>query len=150
MAYNMDFKKGLYPDEKGYRDWNTADFRREMSIEGTVTKDFKYIAPSDFHKKLMKAGFLPLTHPIQFTDIKIRNDIEMSKNKMYFQPKEWNVQKLLYNYDCTYHLWYLDKKFMEKYIYALKLHIFCLETNHKVPDEKRFIKEQPKKPKDEI
>ena len=37
MAHNMDMKKGLYPDEPGYGDWNIGDFKKELSIEGTLT-----------------------------------------------------------------------------------------------------------------
>ena len=34
-----------------------------------------------------------------YTDFKIRCHIELEKNKRYFQPREWGVDKLLYNYD---------------------------------------------------
>ena len=100
MAHNMDMKKGLYPDEPGYSDWNNKDFKRELSIEGTLTKQYQYIQPSKFHQKLMKTGDLPLGADISYTDILVRNDLEMSKNKRYFQPKAWNVPKANVQLSC--------------------------------------------------
>ena len=46
-----------------------------------------------------------------YTDIKISNDIEMTNNKRYFQPKEWNLNKLLYNYNCTLAHWKVKSRF---------------------------------------
>ena len=38
MAYEMDMKKGLYPDEPGYMEFKACNFPNEMAIEGTLTK----------------------------------------------------------------------------------------------------------------
>ena len=112
MAHNMDMKKGLYPDEPGYSDWNIGDFKKELGIEGTLTKEFTYIQPSKFHQKLMKTGDLPLTgrsnDDVSYTDILVRNDYEMTKNKRYFQPKAWNVPKLMFNYHALYQLLFME------------------------------------------
>ena len=64
----------------------------------------------------------------------------MTNNKRYFQPKEWNLEKLLYNYDCLYHLWHQDKVFNSKYIRALKMHIWTLYQTFNVPEQKRLFK----------
>ena len=105
MAHNMDMKKGLYPDEPGYSDWNIGDFKKELGIEGTLTKEFTYIQPSKFHQKLMKTGDLPLTgrsnDDVSYTDILVRNDYEMSNNKRYFQPKAWKCPKANVQLSCT-------------------------------------------------
>ena len=55
-----------------------------------------------------------------YTDIKIRNDIEMTNNKRYFQPKEWNLNKLLYNYNCLWHIGHKEQKYFEKFIAYFK------------------------------
>tara|TARA_R100001377_G_C3125620_1_gene87499 strand:- start:45 stop:506 length:462 start_codon:yes stop_codon:yes gene_type:complete len=142
MAKDMDTKKGLYPDEPGYRDWNSANFSKEMEIEGTVTKQFKYITPTKFHTKLMKTGHLPLTEGVSYPDIKIRNDIEMTNHKRYFQPKAWNTEKLMYNYDALYHLWYMEQNFNTKYFelkkwetHHLKKHLKSIYFKYKVEDK---------------
>jgi len=145
MAYEMDMKKGLYPDEPGYMEFKACNFPNEMAIEGTLTKQFQYIHPQKFHKKFLAKRLCGLDGNISptYTDIKIRNDIEMTNNKRYFQPKEWNLEKLLYNYDCLYHLWHQDKVFNLKYIKYMKMHIWTLYQTYKVPEEKRFIKVRP-------
>jgi len=43
VAYEMDVRKGLYPDEEGYRGSLTGKFMKERAIEGKVTNKFNYI-----------------------------------------------------------------------------------------------------------
>lgn len=153
MAHNMDMKKGLYPDEPGYSDWNNKDFKRELSIEGTLTKQYQYIQPSKFHQKLMKTGDLPLTgrsnDDVSYTDILVRNDYEMSNNKRYFQPKAWNVQKLMFNYHALFQLFYMEKqtnqklfKLMQWHKKALLRHIKFLYFKYKVAEEDQASKRE--------
>ena len=122
MAHNMDMKKGLYPDEPGYSDWNIGDLKKELSIEGTLTKEYQYIQPSKFHQKLMKTGDLPLTADVSYTDILVRNDYEMTKNKRYFQPKAWNVPKLMFNYHALYQLLFMELQTNKKLFDLMKWH----------------------------
>jgi hypothetical protein len=149
----MDMKKGLYPDEPGYSDWNNKDFKRELSIEGTLTKQYQYIQPSKFHQKLMKTGDLPLTgrsnDDVSYTDILVRNDYEMSNNKRYFQPKAWNVQKLMFNYHALFQLLYMEKqtnqrlfKLMQWHKKALLRHIKFLYFKYKVAEEDQSSKRE--------
>ena len=153
MAHNMDMKKGLYPDEPGYSDWNIGDFKKELGIEGTLTKEFAYIQPSKFHQKLMKTGDLPLTgrsnDDVSYTDILVRNDYEMSNNKRYFQPKAWNVQKLMFNYHALFQLLYMEKqtnqrlfKLMQWHKKALLRHIKFLYFKYKVAEEDQASKRE--------
>ena len=135
----MDMNKGLYPDETGYKDWKVSKFPNEMAIEGTLTKEFKYIHPQDFHSKFLKNGLCTLNTPT-YTDIKIRNDIEMTNNKRYFQPKEWNLNKLLYNYNCLWHIGHKEQKYFEKFIAYLKAHIQHLYEDNNVNIKKRAFK----------
>tara|TARA_Y100000294_G_scaffold59694_1_gene56504 strand:- start:1407 stop:1853 length:447 start_codon:yes stop_codon:yes gene_type:complete len=139
MAHNMDMNKGLYPDEPGYNEWPISKFPTEMAIEGTLTKKFQYIHPQDFHSKFLKNGLCTISPPT-YTDIKIRNDIEMTNNKKYFQPKEWNLNKLLYNYNCIWHLTSNDLNFMKKYTKFLKMHIQDLYRDYKVNIKQRAFK----------
>ena len=122
MAHNMDMKKGLYPDEPGYSDWNTGDLKKELGIEGTLTKQYQYIQPSKFHQKLMKTGHLPLTDDVSYTDILVRNDYEMSNNQRYFQPKIWNTAKLMFNYHALYQLYYMELETNKKLFKLMKWH----------------------------
>jgi len=147
MAHNMDMKKGLYPDEPGYSDWNNKDFKRELSIEGTLTKQYQYIKPSVFHQKLMKTGDLPLGTDISYTDILVRNDLEMSKNKRYFQPKAWNVPKLMFNYHALYQLLFMELQtskqlfdLMKWHKTVLLKHIKFLYFKYKVAEEDQSSK----------
>jgi len=153
MAHDMDMKKGLYPDEPGYSDWNIGDFKKELSIEGTLTKEFTYIQPTKFHQKLMKTGDLPLTgrsnDDVSYVDIKIRNDYEMSNNKRYFQPKAWNVPKLMFNYDALFQLFYMEKqtnqklfKLMQWHKKVLLKHIKFLYFKYKVAKEDQSSKRE--------
>ena len=149
MAHNMDMKKGLYPDEPGYSDWNNKDFKRELSIEGTLTKQYQYIQPSKFHQKLMKTGDLPLGADISYTDILVRNDLEMSRNQRYFQPKIWNVPKLMFNYHALYQLYYMELdtnkklfKLMKWHKKALLKHIKFLYFKYKVAEEDQSSKRE--------
>ena len=149
MAHNMDMKKGLYPDEPGYSDWNNKDFKRELSIEGTLTKQYQYIQPSKFHQKLMKTGDLPLGADISYTDILVRNDLEMSRNQRYFQPKIWNVPKLMFNYHALYQLYYMELdtnkklfKLMKWHKKALLKHIKFLYFKYKVAEEDQTLKRE--------
>ena len=140
MAYNMDMNKGLYPGEPGYNEFVPAKFPTEMAIEGTLTKKFHYIHPQDFHDKFLKKLKGEMIIPPTYTDIKVRNDIEMTNNKKYFQPKEWNLNKLLYNYDCLWHLTSNDLKFMKKYANFLKMHIQDLYREYNVNIKRRAFK----------
>ena len=148
MAHNMDMKKGLYPDEPGYSDWNIGDFKKELSIEGALTKQYQYIEPSKFHQKLMKTGDLPLTgrsnDDVSYTDILIRNDYEMTNHQRYFQPKAWNVPKLMFNYHALYQLYYMELdtnkklfKLMQWHKKVLLKHIKFLYFKYKVAEEDR-------------
>ena len=118
----MDMKKGLYPDEPGYSDWNIGDLKKELGIEGTLTKQYQYIQPSKFHQKLMKTGHLPLTDDVSYTDILVRNDYEMSNNQRYFQPKIWNTAKLMFNYHALYQLYYMELETNKKLFKLMKWH----------------------------
>mgnify|MGYP003139978335 FL=1 len=142
MAYNMDVRKGLYPDEEGYLGTLTGKFMKERAIEGKVTNKFNYIHPQKFHTKLMKTGALRIMrsdHPT-YTDIKIRNDIEMTENKppKYFQPKEWNTEKLMFNYDALWHLSARDFKIYEQLVELLKLELKRLYNEYNVPKDKQL------------
>ena len=139
MAYNWDKNKGLYPDEEGYRE-TRGKFLRERAIEGKATTKFNYIHPQDFHSKLMKSRALRImrdSHPT-YTDIKIRNDIEMTENKKYFQPKEWNTEKLMFNYDALWHLSARDFKIYEQLVELLKLELKRLYNEYNVPKDKQL------------
>ncbi len=131
----MDVRKGLYPDEEGYRE-TRGKFLRERAIEGKATTKFNYIHPQTFHDKLMKSRALIImrdSHPT-YTDIKIRNDIEMTENKKYFQPKEWNTEKLMFNYDALWHLTDIDKRYYETLIKLLKMGLRRVYFDYKVPE----------------
>ena len=139
----MDVRKGLYPDEEGYLGTLTGKFMKERAIEGKVTNKFNYIHPQKFHTKLMKTGALRIMrsdHPT-YTDIKIRNDIEMTENNppKYFQPKEWNTEKLMFNYDALWHLTANDLKFYQNFCKLLKLELKKLYFQYKVPKDKWVI-----------
>ena len=135
----MSFNKGLYPDEPGYAEYN--GFERETKIPGVTSKVFNIIHPQKFHKKLLENRSLNISRnngSYTYTDLKVRNDIEMTKNKKYFQPKTWNIEKLLYNYDCIFHLWNNSSESESRYIKLLKTHIknlyewYNVKPNHKV------------------
>ena len=82
MAHNMDFNKGLYPGEPGYNEW--TGFEKEMKIPGRATKNFDFITPNKFHKKLLDNGTLVISRKegnYTYTDCKIRNEIEMTNLK---------------------------------------------------------------------
>ena len=149
MAHNMDMKKGLYPDEPGYSDWNTENLKRELSIEGTLTKQYQYIKPAKFHQKLMKSGDLPLGAEISYTDILVRNDYEMSNHKRYFQPKAWNVPKLMFNYHALYQLLFMELQtnkqlfdLMKWHKTVLLKHIKFLYFKYKVAEEDQSSKRE--------
>ena len=134
----MDVRKGLYPDEEGYLGTLTGKFMKERAIEGKVNNKFNYIHPQTFHNKLMKTGALIIMrsdHPT-YTDIKIRNDIEMTENKppKYFQPKQWNTEKLMFNYDALWHLTDIDKRYYETLIKLLKMGLRRVYFDYKVPE----------------
>jgi hypothetical protein len=150
MAHNMDMKKGLYPDEPGYSDWNIGDFKKELGIEGTLTKEFNYIQPSKFHQKLMKTGDLPLGADISYTDILVRNDLEMSKNKRYFQPKAWNVPKLMFNYHALYQLLFMELQTNKKLFDLMKWHKTVLLKHIKFLYFKYKVAEEDQSSKREI
>ena len=77
-----------------------------------------------------------------YTDIKIRNDIEMTENKpaKYFQPKEWNIEKLLFNYDALYHLTGMDIRWYQKYCKMLKMTLRNTYLKYGVPKDEWAIK----------
>ena len=136
----MSYKKGLYPDEPGYKEFN--GFERELKIPGVTTKVFNVIHPQKFHKKFLENRSLNISRTggsYTYTDLKVRNDIEMTKNKKYFQPKNWNIEKLLYNYDCLFHLWNNASDNESNYIKLLKTHIKDLYFWYKVKPKHRAI-----------
>ena len=143
MAHNMDVTKGLYPDEEGYKGTFTG-FQRERAIEGKVTTKFSYIHPQKFHTKLMKSGDIRIMRSDKptYTDIKIRNDIEMTENKpaKYFQPKEWNIEKLLFNYDALYHLTAMDLRYYQKFVKMLKIALRNTYLKCGIPKDEWVIK----------
>ena len=48
----------------------------------------------------------------------------MIENKKYFQPKkEWNIEKLMFNYDALWHLSARDFKIYEQLVELLKLEL---------------------------
>ena len=141
MAYNMSLHKGLYPDEPGYREF--TGFERETNIPGKTTNLFEVIDPNRFHKKLLENRILNISREkgaYTYTDLKIRNDIEMTKNQKYFQPKKWNVEKLLYNYDCLFHLWTNARETDNKLIKLLRDHIKNLYRLYNVDPRHRVTK----------
>ena len=77
------------------------------------------------------------SHPT-YTDIKVRNDIEMTENKKYFQPKEWNTEKLMFNYDALWHLSARDFKIYEQLVELLKLELKRLYNEYNVPKDKQL------------
>ena len=139
MAYNMDMSKDLYPGEPGYIDFPLNKFPNEMACEGTFTEKFKYIHSTVFHSKFLKNHLCTLDTPT-YTDIRNRNHIEMTKNKRYFQPKEWNLNKLLFNYDCLWHLSANDIKYMNTLTKFLKMHIQDLYREYNVNIKQRQFK----------
>ena len=58
-----------------------------------------------------------------YTDFKIRCNAELEQNKKYFQPKEWTIDKLLYNYDLLFHFKQQDNKLNDDLVGLLKDHI---------------------------
>ena len=62
--------------------------------------------------------------------------IEMTENKppKYFQPKEWNTEKLMFNYDALWHLTSIDKKYYETLIKLLKMGLRRVYFDYKVPE----------------
>jgi hypothetical protein len=140
MAHNMDFKKGIYPGDPGYKEW--TGFEREKGIPGRTTKSFDVIHPNKFHKKLLENGSLRINRTggdYTYTDCKIRNDIEMTKFKKYFQPKKWNIEKLLYNYDCIFHIWNNAQNTDNNLIKLYKKHITDLYRWYEVNSKHRVF-----------
>ena len=101
----------------------------------------------------MKTGDLPLTgrsnDDVSYTDILVRNDYEMSNNKRYFQPKAWNVQKLMFNYHALFQLLYIEKqtnqrlfKLMQWHKKALLRHIKFLYFKYKVAEDDQASKRE--------
>jgi len=99
--------KGL--DQDGYPQMNARGneaVQQELydgvkDIPGVLKKTLEFPTPSDFHVKFMKNG---LTHTgrknsYTYPDIKIRDDLEMLKGKKHFNPKDWNMEKILFYYD---------------------------------------------------
>ena len=140
MAHNMDFNKGLYPGEPGYNEW--TGFENEMKIPGRATKNFDFITPNKFHKKLLDNGTLVISRKegnYTYTDCKIRNEIEMTKFKKWFQPKKWNIEKLMYNYDCIFHIWNNSQKTDNQLLKLYKRHITDLYRWYEVKSKHRVF-----------
>jgi|TARA_R110002012_G_scaffold273636_1_gene459673 hypothetical protein len=138
MAYNYDISKGKYPDEKGYHEW--TGFEPECKIKGSTPDKYIPIQPLKFQKKLLDMLKLDMRSGHCYTDFKIRCHIELEKNKRYFQPKEWGVDKLLYNYDLLFHSVNNSAILYETLIEALHDHIkglyedYNVEPRHKLPN----------------
>jgi len=129
MTYNFE-KKGIYPGEPGYREW--TGFEVQMKIPGTTTTKYNPIHPLKFHEKLLKKRLLKLKRGETYTDFKIRCEAELDKNKKFFQPKEWSVEKLLYNYDLLFQLGFKLADIDKEYLEALKDHIKFLYNTYRV------------------
>ena len=75
-----------------------------------------------------------------YTDFKTRCNAELDRNKKFFQPKEWSVEKLLYNYDLLFHSVNNSAILYETLIEALHDHIkglyedYNVEPRHKLPN----------------
>ena len=83
MVHNYDINKGIYPGEEGYQEW--TGWEKQMSIPGSTSKSPKIIHPLTFHSKLLKLHALNFKPNLCYTDFKIRCNIELSKNKKWFQ-----------------------------------------------------------------
>ena len=136
MAYNMSFKKGKYPGEPGYAEW--TGFEKEMKIPGTLSEKYKPIEPNTFLKKLISNKTLSIKPGQCFSDYSIRNQIEMEKNKKYFQPKKWCANKLLYNYYMLYHAVNNKLEEQDSLNKLIKKHLDWLYSRYKVVDNHRI------------
>jgi len=130
MVHNYDINKGIYPGEEGYQEW--TGWEKQMSIPGSTSKSPKLIHPLTFHSKLLKLHALNFKPNLCYTDFKIRCNIELSKNKKWFQPKEWGPDKLLYNYDVLYSLHDQNVKVDTELEDLLKDHIDFIYKKYKV------------------
>jgi|TARA_R100001163_G_C5020282_1_gene163276 hypothetical protein len=138
MAYNMSFNKGKYPGEPGYSEW--TGFEVQMKIPGTTPETYVPIFPLDFHKKMLDNRTLPISRGNNFTDYQIRLNIEMEKNKRYFQPRKWDANKLLYNYNMIYHSVNNAQSLNDRIIRLLRKHIKWLydSPKYKIEDKDRI------------
>jgi len=130
MSYNYDITKGKYPGEPGYKEW--SGFEEQFKIPGTTFKRYNPIHPLTFHSKFLKKRFLSIKHNECFTDFKIRCNAELEQNKKYFQPKEWTIDKLLYNYDLLFHFKQQDNRLNDDLVGLLKDHIKGLYEDYRV------------------
>ena len=141
MAYNYDINEGKYPGEPGYKEW--TGFEEQFKIPGTTSKYYKPIHPLTFHSQLLKNHLLLHSKKGEtYTDYKIRCNAELEKNNKFFQPKGWNFDKLLYNYDLLFHIKNQDNKVNERLIKALKEHLKPIYETYKVNIKDRAY--QPK------
>ena len=130
MAHNYDITKGKYPDEPGYKEW--SGFEEQFKIPGTTSKNYTPIHPLKFHEKLLKKRLLKLIRGEAYTDFKIRCNAELERNQKYFQPKEWGVETLLYNYDLMFHFGNRFAKINDELADLLKDHIEFLYKKYRV------------------
>ena len=131
MAYNYDINEGKYPGEPGYKEW--TGFEEQFKIPGTTSKYYKPIHPLTFHSQLLKNHLLLHSKKGEtYTDYKIRCNAELEQNKKYFQPKEWTIDKLLYNYDLLFHFKQQDNRLNDDLVGLLKDHIKGLYEDYRV------------------
>ena len=134
----MSFSKGKYPDEPGYSEW--SGFEEQTKIPGTTPKTYIPIFPLTFHKKMLDNRTLPISKLNNFTDYQIRLHIEMDINKRYFQPRKWDANKLLHNYNMLYHSVNNMQLVHDRIIGLMKRHIKWLYDNpkYKIEDKDRI------------
>lgn len=137
MAYNYNIDEGKYPGEPGYEEW--TGFEDQFKIPGDTPKIYKPIHPQVFHQKLLNKRVLSLEPKTKYTDFQIRCNAELEKNKRYFQPKGWSVEKLLYNYDLLFQSTNQSNKLSNELIEALEEHIKYLYEYYKVNIKQRIF-----------
>ena len=130
MANNYIINEGKYPGEPGYEEW--TGFEDLFKIPGDTPKEYKPIQPQVFHQKLLNNKVLSLKSGTKYTDFKIRCNAELERNKRYFQPKVWSVEKLLFNYDLLFHRTNNTNKINNELIDALQDHLKALYVDYKV------------------
>jgi|TARA_R100001530_G_scaffold3219_2_gene4847 hypothetical protein len=130
MVYNYNVDRGKYPDEKGYHQW--TGFEDEKLIPGTTSSKYTPIHPLKFHEKFLDKGLLSISRGSTFTDFRIRCQIELETNNKYFQPKDWTIEKLLYNYDMLFHCVNNSQIVNDTLIAELHKHIKFLYEEYKI------------------
>ena len=63
----------------------------------------------------------------------------MTKFKKWFQPKKWNIEKLMYNYDCIFHIWNNSQKTDNQLLKLYKRHITDLYRWYEVKSKHRVF-----------